>query len=339
MSNPDADFRPAASWKMLQFRATLLRRLRDFFDRRGFTEVETPLLSSDSVADLHLDPIPVTLLHDPRAPHVGRSMWLQTSPEFAMKRLLTVGADRIYQVTKAFRAGESGALHNPEFTIVEWYRVGDSMQTGMDLLAELAAHLLSEPYVDRMSYEAAFMRHLGFNPHTASAQQLAESAQQRRLSPPVGLGDNRDAWLNYLLAECIEPHLGKDCPTLLYDYPATQAALARVRHVSEPAAGGSATRSFELAERFELYARGIELANGYHELLDPAVLRERIRRANASRTQDGRYPVPEESRLLAAMDHGLPPCSGVALGFDRLVMVAAGAQSLAEVMAFPIDRA
>jgi lysyl-tRNA synthetase class 2 len=314
---------------MLRFRAALLQRLRRFFDERGFVEVETPSLSADAVVDIHLDPIPVTLFADPRYLQAGRTMWLQTSPEFAMKRLLAAGAERIYQVTKAFRAGESGSLHNPEFTIVEWYRVGDSMQAGMDLLAELAVHMLQASHVDRLSYETAFLEHVGLNPHTAAHETLASRATQLGLHPPYGLGDQRDGWLNFLLAECVEPKLGRERPVILFDYPASQAALARVRRLTE----------YEVAERFELYSQGIELANGYHELLDPEVLRKRSRAANSARLAESRYAVPEESRLLAAMEHGLPPSSGVALGFDRLVMLAAGARCLADVMAFPIDRA
>jgi lysyl-tRNA synthetase class 2 len=322
---------------MLRFRAGLLQRLRKFFDDRGFVEVETPVLSADAVVDVHLDPISVTLFNDPRNRKSGSTMWLQTSPEFAMKRLLASGAERIYQITKAFRAGESGSQHNPEFTIVEWYRVGDSMQAGMDLLAELATVTLGSQQVERLSYEAAFRQHVGLNPHTATAHELATRTEQLQRTPPLGLGHDRDAWLNYLLAECVERKLGRERPVILFDYPASQAALSRLRRADSTA--GPECLSYEVAERFELYVNGVELANGYHELLDAEILRERNRTANAARIADGRYAVPEESRLLAAMDHGLPACSGVALGFDRLVMVAAGAGTLPEVMAFPIDRA
>jgi lysyl-tRNA synthetase class 2 len=315
---------------MLRQRAALLQRLRGFFDERGFVEVETPLLSADAVVDAHLDPIPVTLFADAKTPSVGETRWLQTSPEFAMKRLLAAGAERIYQVGKAFRAGERGALHNPEFTMVEWYRVGDSLQAGMDLLAELACTMLPVDDVGRVSYEVAFGVHVGLNPHSANAQQLAERAAQMSLRPPESLGENKDAWLNYLLAECVEPNLGCIRPVIVFDYPASQAALSRVRRTSE---------GYDVAERFELYCEGVELANGYHELTDPEILRQRNRSANVVRVADGRYAVPEQSRLLTAMDHGLPSCSGVALGFDRLVMVATGVKTLAEVMAFPIDRA
>jgi lysyl-tRNA synthetase class 2 len=325
---------------MLRFRAALLWRLRQFFEDRGFLEVETPILSHDAVADLHIDPIPVLLLRDARDLKSGRAMWLQTSPEFGMKRLLAAGAQRIYQVTKAFRTGECGARHNPEFTIAEWYQVGDSLQAGMELLADLARALLAVEQVETLSYESAFTRHVGVNPHTATPEQFAERARRLHLAPPANPSGQKDDWLNYLLAECVEPNLGQSSPVILYDYPATQAALAQVRTVSPHSRSNSATPqpSYQVAERFELYFHGVELAHGYHELLDADELRERTTAANRARQIDGRYPVPEASRLLDAMDHGLPPCSGAALGFDRLVMVAAGKTTLADVIAFPIDR-
>ena len=220
-------------------------------------------------------------------------------------------------------------MHNPEFTLVEWYRAGDGMQEGMQLLAEVASDLLNVPAVDRLSYREAFQCQLGIDPHTSSADQLLKLAASRAIAWPARIAESdRDEWLNLLLAECVEPQLGFPRPVILYDYPASQAALARVRADQPP-----------VAERFELYYRGVELANGYHELLDPAVLAARNRQANARRLAEGKYALPEESRLLAAMRRGLPPCTGVALGFDRLVMLVAQAKSLGEVMAFPIDRA
>ena len=321
-------FLPTASLARLQLRAELLSRVRKFFAERDFLEVETPILSADVTVDRHLDPLSTVLPDDPRQPEVGRRLWLQTSPEFGMKRLLAAGAKAIYQITRAFRGGEIGPLHNPEFTIVEWYRVGDDMTAGMALLSDLCGTLLGTPAAERLSYADAFQRFVAVNPHTASVAELAVAAQRLKVAAPAGLGSDRDGWLNVLLAQSVEPHLGQSAPTILYDYPASQAALAKVRDNSPP-----------VAERFELYVRGIELANGYHELLDAAELRRRNAAANEARKSDGKQPLPEESRLLQAMDAGLPSCTGVALGFDRLVMLAAGAKSLAEVMAFPIDRA
>jgi len=182
---------------------------------------------------------------------------------------------------------------------------------------------------ERISYREAFERHVGMDPHTADGRQLAEAAKNLGVEPPESLAPNdRDGWLDLLLAERVQPHLGVERPTLLYDYPASQAALARIRPGTPP-----------VAERFELYIDGVELANGYHELLDPAELRARNARVNAQRVADGKPALPEQSRLLAAMESGLPSSVGVALGFDRLVMLAAGAKTIAEVVAFPFDRA
>ena len=323
-----SDFLPTASLNSLALRAQLLRRVREFFDGRGFWEVETPLLSADTVVDRHLDPLPVTLFDDPRAPAVGRTLWLQTSPEFAMKRLLVAGATAIYQVARVFRGGERGGWHNPEFTMVEWYRVGDGMQEGMQLLSDLAAHVSGWEAAERISYRQAFLTWTGLDPLLAPICELEQTARQRGIAAPAGWSDDRDAWLDLLLTECVQPHLGRTRPAILYDYPASQAALARVRDETPP-----------VAERFELFAHGVELANGYHELTDADVLRQRNAAANRKRLADGKYPLPEDSRLLAAMHRGLPPCTGVALGFDRLVMLAAKASEISQVIAFPIERA
>ena len=317
------DFRPTASWENLRLRADLLRKTREFFHRHGLFEVETPLLSADTVVDRHLDPFQVTVESS------GRKLWLQTSPEFCMKRLLADGAQAIYQITRAFRQDELGPLHNPEFTIVEWYRVGDGPDEAMRLLAELCQTLLDRGPVGRISYAEAFERHVGLNPHTADTQMLVRAVEQHAIQRPPSLSlDDRDGWLDLLLVELVEPHLGQTAPVIVYDYPASQAALARIRPDEPP-----------VAERFELYVAGIELANGYHELVDPAELERRNAESNQKRLADGKPPLPEQSRLLAAMQSGLPSAAGVALGFDRLVMLAAGASRLDAVIAFPQDRA
>lgn len=309
MSTP-ADFRPTASPAQLRLRAKLLQTVRRFFDERAFLEVETPSLSADTVVELHIDPISVTLPDDARRPNIGPAMWLQTSPEFHMKRLLATGDyQAIYQVTRAFRAAERGALHNPEFTIVEWYRVGDDYNAGMQLLSDLCEATLARGPAERLSYRAAFQRLANFDPRASGAS---------------------DEELNLLLATKIEPQLGRGRPTILYDYPASQAALSRIAQDAD---------GYDVAQRFELYVDGIELANGYHELLDAAELRRRNAKNNEQRAADNRPTLPAESKLLAAMEHGLPSCTGVALGFDRLALVAAGAKSLDEVIAFPLERA
>jgi elongation factor P--(R)-beta-lysine ligase len=323
-----ADWQPTARLEVLKLRSEMLRRTRQFFYDRDFIEVETPTLSADIVVDRHLDPISVILPDDPRFPEVGRKLWLQTSPEFGMKRLLAAGASAIFQITRAYRAGEQGPLHNPEFTMLEWYRTGDEMAAGMKLLSDVAEVLVGRGAAEVVTYADAFRQGVGVDPHTASAAELRESAERLGVIAPASFAGDRDDWLDLLLTDRVQPHLGRSRPTVLCDYPATQAALARVRAAEPP-----------IAERFELYVNGVELANGYHELLDPAVLSDRARHANLQRAEDGKVTLPEDSRLLAAMASGLPACCGTALGFDRAVMVAVGAKSLPEVMAFPIERA
>ncbi len=318
------DFRPTASWEALRRRAMLLRQLRQFFDQRGFLEVDTPLLSADTVVDRHLDPFWVEVA--PAGPgQAPRRFWLQTSPEFGMKRLLAAGATAIYQVCHVLRRGERGPLHNPEFTLVEWYRVDQ----GMQLLDDLCQALLGRGPAERLPYAQALRQYAGVDPLVCSADELRGAAEALGIAIPESLApDDRDGWLDLLVAERVQPHLGRGRPAIVYDYPPSQAALARLRP-GPPA----------VAERFELYVDGIELANGYHELLSAEELRDRIRRNNLWRTRDGKEPLPEESRLLRAMEAGLPPCTGCALGFDRLVMLAVGATRLDQVLAFPFERA
>ena len=231
-------------------------------------------------------------------------------------------------MTRSFRAGERGPLHNPEFTIVEWYRVGDDMRAGMDLLDELVQALLGTPPAARTTYAEAFERVIGISSHTVSVAELAAVAEAQKVAMPRGINE-RDEWLNLLLAARIEPQLGRDRPEIVYHYPSSQASLAQV----VPSGLG-----YDVAERFEMYYRGIELANGFHELTDVAELRRRFERVNAYRVAGGRGALPIPERLLAAMEHGLPTCTGVALGFDRVVMLATGATSIDEVVAFPHER-
>jgi lysyl-tRNA synthetase class 2 len=323
---PENDFLPTASWPALRLRDTLLRKLRSFFHARDFIEVNTPLLSADVVVDRHLEPFGLDV---PAGSPAQRRMWLQTSPEFAMKRLMAAGGQAIFQVTRAFRQEEQGPLHNPEFTMVEWYRRGDGLAEGMRLLGELGDALLGRGEAETITYQAAFECYAGIDPHLAEADALTESARRHGVAVPRSLSsDDRDGWLDLLLVELVQPHLGRQRPVIVYDYPASQAALARVRP-GPP----------EVAERFELYVDGIELANGYHELVDADVLRRRNRENNRLRAACGKPELPAESRLLAAMEAGLPPCAGVAMGFDRVVMLAAGAKDLSAVMPFPFDRA
>jgi lysyl-tRNA synthetase class 2 len=251
-----------------------------------------------------------------------------------MKRLLAAGSGSIYQVCKVFRDGELGRLHNPEFTMVEWYRVRFGHEALMDEVEALVRHLLDGhlPLAasERLSYHEIFARHTGLEPHTATADDFARVAREQEIHIPADLKLHHDVaiWRDLLLTHLIEPRLGQGHLTFVYDYPASQAALARVRPGSPP-----------LAERFELYVNGIELANGFHELADGAEQETRFERQQFARATRSLPPVPRDERLLAALEAGLPECSGVALGFDRLVMLATGARSIGEVLAFPLDRA
>ncbi len=244
-----------------------------------------------------------------------------------MKRLLAEGLPAIYQVTRSFRHGERGQLHNPEFTMVEWYRAGDGMDAGMALLELLCREVSGSPEPVRTSYRDAFMVHLGVDPHSATLEELGSAASGRQVAVPDGFASaDRDEWLNLLLATVVEPRLGASSPEILYDYPASQSALAATV-VRED--------GVEVAERFELYWHGIELANGYHELTDADMLRRRLEQVNISRASALRPVLPMPERLLTAMaDPGLPPCTGCALGFDRLAMLAAGAVTISEIMTF-----
>jgi lysyl-tRNA synthetase class 2 len=316
---PMNEFAPSASLDVLKQRSALLRRLREFFYERGFIEVETPLLASEVIPELHIEPI-----------ETQTGAFLQASPELHMKRLLAAGAQAIFQVTRSFRAGERGRMHNPEFTIVEWYRVGDDLQAGIDFLDGLMQSLLGTPSAQRSTYAEIFQRSAAICPHTATIEQLAAAVESACIALPTGMHQaDRDEWLNVLLATLVEPKLGRERPEIVYHYPASQASLAKV------VASGS---GHDVAERFELYYRGIELANGFHELADAAELRRRIESVNSARTASGRRVLPLPDRLFAALEHGLPECTGCALGFDRLVILATMGQCIDDVMTFPMTR-
>lgn len=324
------DFLPKANLETLRQRSEVLRRVRRFFEERHFVEVETPLLSHDIVVDRYLHPIGICKHQVTGAScDADQKLWLQTSPEFGMKRILTAGAQSIYQIGKAFRQSETGKMHNPEFTMLEWYRVDDDMEHGMDLLAELVEQILEKPRTERISYREAFTRFAMIDPFTCSVQEMQKAAEDAGVWVLLPLDQSsRDDWLNLILSRVVEPRLGCDAATIVYDWPASQSALAIVRDGQPP-----------VAERFEIYVDGVELANGYHELLDADEFSQRNSVNNQQRVKDGSPLLPEESRLLKAMKHGLPGCAGVAMGMDRLVMLAVGADSIEEVLAFPIDRA
>ncbi len=305
-------------------------RLRRFFADKGVLEVETPLLSAAGATDPQIHSFE-TRYQGPGAAR-GRALYLASSPEFAMKRLLAAGSGPIYQVCKAFRQGESGRLHNPEFTLLEWYRPGFDHFRLMDeveaLVVELAAGRLADTRAERLTYAELFHRHLGLDPHTASNEDLARRAADfPALAGVSGLA--RDGWLDLLMSHVIQPRLER--LTFVYHYPASQAALARI---IRPSADVPA-----VAERFELFYRGVELANGFHELTDAAEQRARFERDQAQRQAQGLPPIPLDERLLAALGEGLPPCAGVALGLDRLLLVFSDQERLSDTLAFPLARA
>lgn len=341
------DWRPACSPEMLQIRAAMLKAIRHFFDQHGYLEVETPCLSRDVVIDAWLEPFEFMN---------GKERWfLQTSPEAFMKRLLAAGSGSIYQTTRVFRSGESGDRHNPEFTMIEWYGVETTWQDQMELTellvrtAVMAAatklegnSLVQWPATPfrQSSYADAFASAFRIDVHSASCDVLLDVARDFGVplpdeiaaaprSPSNCSASNRDEILNALLAFGVEPMLGhtsdgRPDPEFLCDYPPTQAALA-VTSATVP----------EVARRFELYINGLELCNGYQELTDFQELQRREFRQNTVRSHAELQPLPGASRLLSAMQSGLPECAGVALGFDRLVMIATGASRISDVLPFP----
>ncbi len=303
----------------LQHRSDLLAALRLFFLEHDFIEVETPLLAAEVIPELHIDPFAVETAN-------AEIAWLQSSPELHMKRLIADGMQAIFQITRSFRAGEQGTLHNPEFTIVEWYREGDDIHAGMSLLDQLCQALLDTSSATQVTYGEAFSKHVGICPYSATASELSARAKELGIAIPADMrADDPDEWLNLLLATQVEPHLGQDTPVIIYDYPASQAALAKIERRDN---------GIRVARRFELYVAGIELANGYDELTDAAELRSRLTQVNAKRQIEGRPALPLPESLLEAMQQGLPNCSGCALGFDRLAMLALNANSIAETRAF-----
>lgn len=324
----DDTYRATTSVANLRRRASLLQQTRAFFDERGFVEVQTPILSQDVIIDRHLDPMTVEVNWYPSR-HPGQSGWfLQTSPEQNMKRLLASGMTNIYQLGPVFRAAEVGQRHNPEFTMLEWYEVGADFETGVLFLEELIQQLLATPNPMRTTYSKVFQNYTGVDPLSISIEELAEWAFERKLVDRLDWSTDRDDYLNLIFSLEIQDRLGHDAPLVVSHFPASQAALAKL--------GSEDQRT---AERYEIFYKGLELANGYHELLDAKILRDRNEEANRLRVLDGKAILPEANRLLDAMEAGLPACSGCALGFDRLVMIAVGATDVSEVLCFPWDRA
>lgn len=332
------DWQPTCSLEMLKFRAAALAAARSFFAQLGYMEVETPLMSHDIVVDAHLEPFEI--------PSSDERLFLQTSPEAGMKRLLAAGSGSIFQVTRSFRRHESGSKHNPEFTMLEWYGVGTTWQDQVLLTEKLvrciqaaiktagaAAMEFAEPHFNRIAYDKAFLRTLNQSVLELPVKQLrCLTASHTSFADSDCQALDRDELLNILLAECVEPVLGTEHPEFLYDYPASQAALAQLNP-------GDHRSDHRTACRFELYCNGLELCNGYQELTDPAELKARDQQQNTTRTRQSADALPGATRMLAAMNHGLPACSGVALGFDRLLMCLLQETEIRRVIPFPIDRA
>jgi lysyl-tRNA synthetase class 2 len=309
-----SQWRPGASATNLRIRADLLARCRAFFAARQIMEVETPLLTHAAVSDVNIQSF-----------SLGQQ-FLQTSPEYAMKRLLAAGSGPIYQICKAFRQEESGRLHNPEFTLLEWYRPGFDWRQLMGEVADLMAELLGVGKIARLSYRDVFQQQLAVDPHRIKTEALQELTRSK-----IDLGqaelDDIDC-LQLLMHHCIEPQLPDYC--FIYDYPAAQAALAKVEQDEQGCV---------VARRFELYGNGMELANAYQELTDVDEQRRRFE-ADIVRRQQQKLPVnPLDEKLLAALAEGLPACAGVALGFDRLVMLATASKHIDQVISFAGDRA
>jgi elongation factor P--(R)-beta-lysine ligase len=317
---------PTTTLSILRLRALLLTHIRQFFAERNVLEVETPLLSQATVTDPHLHSFQTQYCFDHSEQQ--QTLYLQTSPEFAMKRLLAAGSGPIYQISKAFRNhGESGRYHNPEFSLLEWYQPNYNHHQLMDEVETLLKRLLTCEPAQRFSYAEIFQRYLNSDPHQLSLKNLKQLTRRLGLATEnLGLNTLED-YLNFLMSHVIEPQLPKQL-VFIYDYPVTLAALAKVRRCTTP-----------VAERFEVYLDGIELANGFHELSDAHEQRLRFQNDLCRRTKYGHPQVPIDEHLLAALTHGLPECAGVALGIDRLLMIMAKAHKLSDVISFPIQRA
>ncbi len=349
---PANAWRPTATRAMLQQRAILLPRACSFFADGGVLEVDTPMVVNAPVTDVHIHsarvdlgaPMAATVAPPPglpaataaaQPPHAPRPYFLHTSPEYAMKRLLTAGSGDIYQICHVVRGFERGRLHNAEFTLIEWYRLGftlDDLMSEVDALVRaLLGPIASDHISERITYREAFLRELRLDPFTASLSELRQAAGKLGFAAAAAATTahpQRDELLDLLMGAAVGPRLGANALTFVHGYPATQAALARL----DP-------RDPRAALRFELYCEGVELANGFNELASATEQRARFDQDNAERRRTGLPVFPPDEFLLAALEAGLPECSGVALGFDRTVMLATGAKTIDAVLPFPTERA
>lgn len=312
------DWLPSATLHDLRSRANLLALIRCFFTERGYLEVETPCLSAFGVTDVYLESMTVECL--------GRQYFLQTSPEYHMKRLLAAGSGPIFQIARAFRQDEKGRWHNPEFTMLEWYRPGI---THLDMLQEIEALLsvvLKKNKLIVKTYQAVFLEICGVDPFNTTIIDLKNLLKAFHLDYVLSDEDDLDQYLFLLMSHVIEPRLAAEHhPVAVIDFPVSQAALAQIHK--------------GVAQRFEVYYQGIELANGFHELTDAKEQRMRFELDNQKRLARGLQPRCLDERFLAAIQHGLPPATGVALGLDRLIALALNQQTIQSSVAFDISRA
>ena len=316
-------WQPSATIDALRRRAGIINRIREFFAERGVLEVDTPSLSHAAVSDPFLHPFATECV--PEGGGQAAMLYLHTSPEYPMKRLLAAGSGAIWQLCKVYRNGEIGRRHNPEFSMLEWYRPGFDHHQLMDEVDALVRAVLAGESARRVTYAAVFAEHTGLDIHQCSDADLQSLAAAR-----CGFqGElSRDGYLNLLFSECVEPRL--QAPTLVYAFPASQAALARVVE------GDDRVPS---AARFEMFVKGMELANGYFELTDADEQLRRFEADQAQREALGIAALPIDIPLVDALRSGMPSCAGVALGVDRLVMLALGASTIGEVIAFDTQRA
>jgi len=311
----------------LHQRAELYQTIRTFFVERSVLEVDTPVLSAAASCDMNLDSFSTKLN---KGEQVSKQLYLQTSPEFAMKRLLAAGSGSIYQIAKSFRQGERGRFHNPEFTLLEWYRVDFSMADLIEEMVELLMQCFSENLAFRtVTYADLFDQHTGINPHQTTLDELMEYASDKGNPEARDIcGDSLSNGLDYVFSQYIQTKLKSRLVYFVIDYPVCMAMLAKLGDDNP-----------QTAKRFEVYFNQIELANGYEELTDAKQQKERFSNELAEREREGATPVPMDENLLGALEAGLPNCSGVALGLDRLLMLMTNASSIDEVLSFPVERA
>ncbi|MFZ7158446.1 elongation factor P--(R)-beta-lysine ligase [Avibacterium gallinarum] len=317
-------WRPTASIQNLLARAKIMAEIRRFFTDRGLLEVETPILSEFGVTDVHLATFSTEFISPFK--HQSKTLWLSTSPEYPMKRLLAAGSGAIFQLCKVFRNEESGRKHNPEFTMLEWYRPHFDMYRLINEVDDLLQQILDCEPAESMSYQFAFQEYVGLDPLSASREELIAKAKEHYLEQAEN--EDRDTLLQFLFSTVVEPKIGQERPVAIYHFPATQAALAQI-----------SSEDHRVAERFEFYYKGIELANGFNELTDANEQRHRFEQDNRQREKLGLSTRQLDERFLAALQAGVPNCAGVALGVDRLIMIALGAENISEVISFNIENA